>query len=508
MLGKKLRLGGAAAACAAVLCACSGSSLPVVAPPPPSIPGIGVFDASPAGCIVSYAGRSWYAVPAGAFSPIDVRSETCGPTLASDANAATPRWAQPDGPTKAILIATSLQEAYSVPGMQSIETEAATNHVPVTWMIGNAEYLADASLYDAFHVANGDDVESENNLPLIAAVRNAFPWYVPTVSVEGGGHERNIAGAMQLGESGFWGITWDTRGIDGDYDMGAPWGTYCADPSSYKRPDPNGSCPLLAFEWTARDLTRVYLSAQSASFSTDPDDLQQRAGFSTQGAVRYVQALVDAYAAAGQSQAIVMMSQQESAENLNPGDGTILQALYARAEQDGMHAETLRQAATDARTLSAVPRAVAFPYIPGGTLVPSAVLDGGTLYPATIDYHDGTAGMTFLAGHTTPTRVFPYALDPHSAYNLPLVQLSPTQTPALTNVAVTGGSIVFHFQAPIATYYGVALWSDPASLRMSGPGVTPAGRAGVVLTFQLQSGPNDVTFACPGCTGATFPYST
>lgn len=331
---------------------------------------------------------------------------------------------------------------------------------------------------------------------------------MPTVSAEGGGSERNIPGLLALGESGFWGITWNSHGIDGNFDLGAPWGTYCADPSSYKRPQANGTCPLLAFEWTSRDLTRAYMSGHEEFFSTDPDDLQERAGFSTTDAMTYVQHIVDAYAAAGQSQGLVMMTQQESAENLNPGDPGILQALYARAIQDGMHPETLAQANSSVRGFSALPRAVAFPYIPGGTLVPSSVLMGSTVYPATIDYHDAIAGMTFLAGHTLPTRIFPYALDPTSAYNVPLAQLPSTAMPTLMNVTVANGTISFVLQSSIPMHFGLALWANPTLLGISGAGVTPAGRAGVVLTFDLQIGTNTMTFACPGCTSTTFDYST
>ncbi len=506
MLSRKF-IGAALFVLTTALCACSGGGQQTIPPPAPSIPGIGVFDGSVHGCNVSYDGLVFYAVPAGDFSPLDVRQVDCGATLARNPNPPLPQWAHPSAPTKTIFVATSLQEAYSLEGMQSIESAAAPNHVPVTWMVGNSQYVLDAPQYSAFHTANGDDVQAEDDPSLIAALQNALPWYRPTVSAEGGGHERNIAQLTRLGETAFWGITWDTRGIDGDWDLGAPWGAYCADPNSYKRPAPDGSCALVGFEWTARDLTRAYLSGHSEYFSTDPDDLLERAGFSPQGAASYIQAITDAYAAAGQTQPLVMMSQQESAENLNPGDSTIMSALYARAVADGMHAETLSQAAQDARSFAAAPRAVAFPFIPGGINLASDVLNGGTLYPSTIDYHDTTAGMTFIAGHTTPVRVFEYAQYPQSAYNVPLPQLSLSQTPSLQNVAVTGGTITFHFTAPSAVHYGVALWSDPAVLAISGRGVTPAGRAGVVLTFDLQSGPNDVTFACAGCKSTTLPYA-
>ncbi len=491
----------------ALLAGCGGGA-GIVPPSPPVLRGMGVIDASSQSCVVSYDGMISYAVPVGSFSPIDVRSETCSSaSLSSSLTPIIPAWAKPTGTTQAVFIATSLQEAYSVLGMESIEADATASKIPVTWMLGNEAYLANSNLYNQFHVANGDDVQIEPGLS-VSQVLAALPWYAPAVSIDSGGHERNVANDLARGDSGFWGIAWDSQGIDGNYDLGAPWGTYCADVTSYKRPAPNGSCAMLSFEWTARDLTRSYLSAHSEFFSTDPDDLQLRAGFSTNDAAIYERELVDAYAAAGQSQGIVMMSQQESAENLNPGDVTVLGALYAQAAADGMKTETLSQAATDVRLLSAAPRAIAFPFIPGGLNVASNLLSLQTLYPATIDYHDSISGMTFLAGHTLPSRVFNYADDPVSAYNHPLTQLAAGLMPALVSVSVAGGKLVFQLQSPIALHYGIALWSNPKVLGISGPGVTPAGRAGVVLTFDVHPGLNQIVFACPGCSSTTLVYST
>lgn len=140
---------------AAFLASCSSASAPPVLPPGPSIPGIGVFNQSNQGCTVSHNGFIFYRVPAGIFSPLDVRSESCdASSLGSTAQAAIPSWAVPNGPTQAVFIATSLQQTYSIAGMQSIETAAVAAHVPVTWMIGNSAYLANAGLYNAFHTSN------------------------------------------------------------------------------------------------------------------------------------------------------------------------------------------------------------------------------------------------------------------------------------------------------------------------------------------------------------------
>src|SRR5215469_3634404 len=99
-------------------------------PPPGTGPQTtGVFDQSLQPCDVSYDGMMWYSVPIGAFSPIDVRQERCAVgTLSATQNAAIPSWAHPSGPTKALFVATSLQEAYSIPGMQSIEASATESH--------------------------------------------------------------------------------------------------------------------------------------------------------------------------------------------------------------------------------------------------------------------------------------------------------------------------------------------------------------------------------------------
>lgn len=491
------------------LAACSGKN---ALPPLGGSHGTGVFDAASAQCAVSYDGLLWYTVPAGSFSPVDVQRERCSPsTLQTMSNPPIPSWAKPDGPTKTIFVAASLQEAYVVGGMESLERAAASHHVPMTWLTIGSAYIATPSQvaqYADYRAVNGDDVQTSR--AMVSSIASAFSWFVPSVGVEIGGTshpERDPAAGVAIGMHGFWGITWNSSGTDGIHDYGAPWGAYCADITSYKRPSPDGSCALVAFEWTARDLTRTYLSGHDAAFSTDPDDLQQRGGFSVAGAQTYMAQLADAYAAAGESRPLVMISQQESAEANNAGDPQIVDALYARAVSDGMKIETLAQAANEVPAFGSRPRAIAFPYIPGGKAMPSQITGGGTLYPATIDYHDNTSGMTFISGHTTPSRVFRYADYPQSFNDLPLPVVPASELPQLTNVAVSGGTIVFHFVAPVALHYGVALWSDPATLGLSGNGVVPAGHAGVVLVFDLQSGANDVSFPCANCTSTNFIYS-
>lgn len=492
----------------AALAGCSGGH---ALPPLGGSSGHGVFDRATSACEVSGDGIVWYRVNAGTFAPIDVQTERCSASaLQSVAGPPIPSWAKPGGATQTIFTAASLQEQYVPGGMEALEQTAAAHHIPVTWMIGSSAYLAtpaQIALYGTYHADNGDDVQSEPQMQ--SAVAAAFPWSVPAVSVQVGGNghpERDPAAEMTGGAGAFWGIAWNSMGTDGIRDAGTPWGAYCADPASYKRPSPDGSCVLVGLEWTARDLTRTYLSGKDAAFSTDPDDLQQRAGFSVAGAEQYVAEIADAYAAAGSSQPLVVISQQESAEAQNPGDLTILDALYARAAADGMKMETLAQAAAAARSFAAKPRAVAFPFIAGGLSVQSPLL-GASLYPATIDYHDDTAGMTFVAGQTVPSRVYRYADYPVSQNALPLPAVPQSQLPQLTAAALSGGSLTLHFVAPVALHYGVAIWSDPAALGLSGSGVVPAGHAGAVLVFDLQSGANDVRFTCSHCTSTTFPYA-
>jgi hypothetical protein len=494
---------------ALALAACSGSGATPAVPTVPggTTPGAVVVDQSTQACVVTYDGMISYSIPSGGFSPIDVKNSTCGRSaLGKSLTPGRPAWSIPHGATQTRFVATSLQEAYTPNGMQSIHAVAAPNRVPVSWMIGSRAYLANARLYDTYHAANGDDIESEDDASLVRTIEHHFPWYVPTVSVEGAGHERNIRGLIALGEHAFWGITWNSHGTDRTYDYGAPWGSYCADPSSYKRPQPDGGCSLLAFEWTARDLTRAYLSGHEEYFSTDPDDLLVRAQFSPSAAQTYIREIADAYAAAGETQPIVMMSQQESAGN-TPDDAGILDALYGQAVSDGMKVETLALAATDARTFSAAPRAVAFPYIPGGIEVASSIVNGQALYPATIDYHDTQTGMTFLAGHTLPTRLFRYADDPHSAYDVPFPTLPTAMMPSLTGAAVRKGKLALAFSAPVALHFGIAVWSDPGKLQINFPGAVRAGRAGTVVAFDLQSGPNQILIPCAGCRSTTFAYS-
>jgi hypothetical protein len=488
-----------------VACARAG---PLQPPRAPAQPERAVVDSSATACAVSYDGLVWYRVPAGRFAPIDVRRTQCGAfALDRDFRPPRPRWAIPDGPTQARFVALSLQQRYSVAGMLALERAAARRHLPVTWLVGDLWWTGLAPFYNFYHAVNGDDAQAEPFASLHAAMHRTLPWYVPSVSVQGAGGERNLQLARAFGERAFWGIAWNSHGVDRTFDLGAPWGTYCADPASYKRPAPGGTCTLLAFEWTARDLTRAYLSGREDLFSSDPDDLR-RAGMSVPQAREYVRALIDAYAAAGETQPLTVVSQQESGEASIPGDPQILDALYAEAAEDGLRAETLSRAAIDARRFSAAPRAVAFPYIPGGITPASPVLDGDRLYPATIDYHDARAGMTFLAGHTLPTRVFRYADDPVSRFDRPLKALPSQAWPRLAGVRISRGRIALIVDSPQPLHFGIALWSDPARLRIVRPGAFPAGKAGVVVTFDLRRGRNTIAIVCPGCDGRALPYST
>jgi hypothetical protein len=343
------------------------------------------YDESSTSCAVSYDGWIWYRVPAGTFSPIDARFTQCGSfALARSFVRRPPAWAIPNGPTRARFVAASLQQRFSISGMLALERIASRYSIPMTWMVGDLWWLGLADYYNRFHARNGDGVEAEYFSSLHDGMRRTMPWYVPAVSVAGAGEERDVVRAAAFGERAFWGIAWNSDGIDGTFDRGAPWGAYCADPHSYKRPDPAPGCKLVAFEWTARDLTRAYLSGREDWFSTDPDDLQ-RAGMSVSDARRYAGEIIDAYAAAGQTQSFVVVAQQESGEATNPGDEAIVDAMYQRVAADGMRASTLRSAALQARAFAARPRAVAFPSLAFGPSLPSTILAGDSLYPATID---------------------------------------------------------------------------------------------------------------------------
>ncbi len=467
-----------------------------------------VVDRSAVPCTVSYDAVIWYRIPAGGFPPINVRFAKCGfKALGRNLSPDRPHWSIPSAATQTRFVFTSLQEAMSVEGTRNIERMAAAHRVPVSWMVGDIRHMAYAADYNAFHAANGDDAQAQFWNDLHAAMSAKLPWYVPSVSILTAGEERDLRRALSFGEHAFWGITWNSRGTDGTFDYGAPWGTYCADVHSYKRPQPDGGCALLAFEWTSRDLTRAYLSGREAAFSTDPDDLLRRGGFSPKSAAAYARKIVDAYAAAGQTQPIVMIVQEESIDGLSAANAMVMNALLDEAVRDGLKLETLTQAARDARTFSAAPRAVAFPYIFGGRDVPSGVLHGDTLYPATIDYHDSRVGMTFLSGRTLPSRVFRYADYPVSRFDRPLPEVPGREMPSLLRASVKDGWLELAFAAPRALRFGVAIWSDPSKLKIIGPGAIRAGRSAAVLVFDLKPGRNNVRYRCGGCRRSTFAYS-
>ena len=482
-------------------------------------------------CRVSYDGLIWYKVGPGAFPPTVIRRSECptGSRLSAQRDSIVPAWAKPDGPTKALFVATSFHEIPSRIGMMRIAQLAHAYGIPVTWMTGQPKTFDVAGdLYDSYHERFGDDLQTRptNHNPnaiasptpthFAALAAQRFGWFRPVVAIEGVGYERGIASDMADGYHAFWGIAWNSHGLDNDYDEGTPWGAYCADPQSYRRPARNGACDLVGLEWTARDLTRTAISDHEEFYSTDPDDLQV-AGFDRRDGAQYVRELVDAYAAAGEPQPIVMVSQQETDQmerapfwSAVATSSALLDALYSQAKADGMRTATLAQAASEARRFAGRPIAIAFPYLPSFA-VPEAWAPWSYRgpYPATIDYRDGAAGMSFIEGRTTPVRVFPFDRAAHYSTFLTLPRLQTSEMPSLTAATFHDGTLTLVFQSPVSVRYGVALWSDPSKVRWSSAQalVTAAGRAGVVAAFDLPRGRFTLALRCTGCSSTTFPLA-
>jgi hypothetical protein len=218
----------------------------------------------------------------------------------------------------------------------------------------------------------------------------------------------------------------------------------------------------------------------------------------TASSTAYERAIVDAYAAAGQSQPITMVLQQESTETQeNPTDQPILTTLYQEAQADGFKPVTLAQAVKAQQANGNTPRIIAFPGIP---------IANYSAAPATIDFHDRNVGMTFVAGKTAPARIFEYGKETTSIYDIGVPEL--TQMPTISRAVASAGTLTLQISTPIATEYGVAIWADPATLGLTGSNIYIAGHAGAVATFQLPAGTSQQTIPCSACTSTTFSYST
>ena len=321
------------------------------------------------GCALSDDGFFWYEPQTAEFPPLAARFVRCRDSSVEAfavARPPLPQWAHTKHSTRALLVAGSLQDDLSRAGSEEMWALARGSGIPLTWMLGNlAQLRRNRDLYQSGHRRFGDDLQIEPYDDLKAATKESLPWFRLSATIDGGGHERFIGHDARMGAHGFWGIAWNSRGVDSIADAGAPWGTYCADRSSYKRPAKSG-CDFVGIEWTARDLTRAYFSGHEEAYSTDPDDLIERAGLSPAAAGAYTRAIVDAYAAAGATQPLVLMAQQEAAgAGADPlGSWTVLHALYDEARRTGMHAVTMSDAISATRAFGGHPRAVAFPYIP------------------------------------------------------------------------------------------------------------------------------------------------
>jgi hypothetical protein len=478
----------------AALALCSGAAVAA----PGSTNDAPVYDrlADAASCRASSDGAVWYTLTAGVFSPLHVAASDCPAGALGIAPAPVPSWAKPNGPTQAVFSAVSLVEK---PRGGPIGPIAATAHaagVPLTYLLGWDWIPSNVPIIDAEH-ARGDDVQVvPSNLAL---ARDAWSWFAPAISVLGAGMERRIDLTVAAKLGAFWGITWDSSGVDGAFDRGTPWGLYCADPRSYKRPATDGRCDLAGIEWTARDLTMTYESGHEDAYSTDPDDLRLRAGLAPPAAAEYEREMVDAYAAAGQTTPLLMVAQEEAWEfsAALAQDRPIELALYEQARRDGMTVTTLANAVSRLAPTAAQPRVVAFP----------SLAVSGRYGPATIDAHDAHVGLTFTAANLMPDRVFAYDRATTSSRTVPIPQLSAREMPELLGVAAHDGVLTLRIRAPVATDFGVAFWVDPAVAGWTSPNVIPAGRAGAVAFFDLVRGDNTIALGCRACTSMPFPYA-
>ena len=464
-------------------------------------------------CALSDDGLVWYVSGTRTFPPIVARYARCTAgeaRFAAIADPPRPQWSIPSGRTRALFVAGTLQDEISRRGTLGMNALARATGIPLTWMLGNLEQLRlNRDVYQTGHSRFGDDLQIEPYDDLNAAAKSALPWFRLVATIDGGGHERFIEHDLRMGARAFWGIAWNSSGIDAISDAGAPWGTYCADPRSYKRPAARG-CDLVGIEWTARDLTRAFFSGHEEAYSTDPDDLFERAKLTVPAASAYARQIADAYAAAGATAPLVVMAQQESAgTGADPmRSWSVLSALYDEAKRSGMRVATMTDAVAATRGFGTQPRAVAFPYLPGLPNVFQGTIGSPPVpYPATIDYVDRAVGMTFVAGRTVPVRVFPYDLATVSQWDRPLPQLPPGEFATLSLAAVDRGRLVLQFDAPVAQRFGIAIWSDPRPLGWDASKVVPAGRAGAVAAFDLPEGVSHVEVGCAHCTSLEFPLS-
>ncbi len=464
-------------------------------------------------CNLSADGFVWYAIPEPHFPPTRALVARCGApnALVALSDPAVPHWAQAPPRTAAVFVGGSLQDDLSRLGTVVAAAIAHEQGIPLTWMLGNLRQLStNADIYDRTHRIDGDDLQIEPYDDLKTVTARRLPWFQLRVTIDGGGHERLIAHDLAMGSRAFWGITWNSSGVDGILDRGAPWGAYCADPKSYKRPDPSGDCPFVGLEWTARDLTRSYFSGHEETYSTEPVDLTARALLEPAAAARYVRQLVDAYAAAGETRPLVVMTQQEVAiTGADPMAAyTVLSALYGEVRRVGMRALTMGDAVEAARAFAGQPRAVAFPFIAGLPNIYEGFPNPSPRpYPATVDYVDRDAAMTFVSGQAMPTRVFPYAADTQSVWYRQLLALPPALIPTIQLAARADHALYLQLFAPAPTHSALALWSDRARLGWRSPESIAAGHAAVIVPLNLPAGASQITLRCDRCGDQSLPLS-
>ena len=74
-------------------------------------------------------------------------------------------------------------------------------------------------------------------------------------------------------------------------------------------------------------------------------------------------------------------------------------------------------------------------------------------------------------------------------------------------LAASEFKLYFHFTSTAPLHFGVAIWSDPTYLGISGPNVSISGHAAAVAVFDIPQGASDQSITCLKCVNATLPLS-
>ncbi len=220
-----------------------------------------------------------------------------------------------DPPTRSKIYLTVFSQAYYVDakwgfgcpsgGIKNFGDLCHKHGIPVTWLVSPRSARCESEMFTAFHEMHGDEIAMMIRFPtgpefhhskerdiakglsvddyraLIKQQKVEIERYLPWAGIKVAGQgirTPEMMDALRLeGFTGMFGHCYCQIGTDSITDFGMPWGSFPVRPGSAHLPviGTSDHHPVIAFEWTMRDLNKSFHTTYPELWSTDPNDVER-----------------------------------------------------------------------------------------------------------------------------------------------------------------------------------------------------------------------------------------